>query len=126
MDARVTATDTDETDLAALRDELVREPELRGRAQLSGAAAEPGTMGVLTETLTVALGPGGAAVAFSAVFITWIRQRRSTARFRVTRADGSAIELAAERIRGLDAADIRAQVAELALFLDEDGGAPRA
>lgn len=126
MDARVTATGANGTDLAALRDELVREPELRGRARLSGAAAEPGTMGVLTETLTVALGPSGAAAAFSAVLITWIRQRRSTARFRVTRADGSAIELAAERIRGLDAAAVRVQVAELARFLDEDGEAPQA
>jgi hypothetical protein len=124
VDATVTVSSADDTDLASLREELVREPELRGRARLSGAAPEPGTMGVLAEVVTVALGPGGAAAAFSAVFITWIRQRKSTARFRVTRADGNSMELEAERISGLDAAALRVLAEGLAHFLDEDGETP--
>jgi hypothetical protein len=110
-----------EPGLGSLRDFLVREPELRGRAELAGDAPAPGTMGVLAEAVTVALGPQGAAVAFAAVLITWIRQRRGRMRFRVTRADGSSLELSADHVRELDSAAVRGQVAALTRFLEEGG-----
>lgn len=76
-------------------------------------------MGTVAEALTVALEPGGAVAAFAAVIITWLRLRTGSARFRITRPDGSSIEFASARARELDAQAIRQQVVDLTRFLDE-------
>ncbi|HEX6521803.1 MAG TPA: hypothetical protein VF070_17625 [Streptosporangiaceae bacterium] len=119
MDITVTASDVDGQDLRSLHDSLAREPELRGRSRLLGGTPQQGTMGTVAEALTVALEPGGAVAAFAAVIITWLRLRTGSARFRITRPDGSSIEFASARARELDAQAIRQQVVDLTRFLDE-------
>lgn len=119
MDVTVRASEADEKDLRSLRDSLAREPELRGQSRLLGGTPQPGTMGAVAEALTVALEPGGAVAAFAAVVITWLRLRTSSARLRITRADGSSIELLADRVGELDAQAVRQQVTDLTRFLGE-------
>lgn len=118
----LTASDADERDLLSLRDSLALEPELRGRARLSPSSPQPGTMGVLADTLLVTLAPEGAAAAFAAVVIAWLRQRKSSVSCRIRRPDGSSIELRADRIRQLDLSSVRNQVTELARFMNESSG----
>lgn len=122
MDVTVTASDADERDLMSLRDSLVLEPELRGRARLASPSPQPGTMGALAETLLVTLAPEGAGAAFAAVLIAWLRERKSSVFCRIRRPDGSSIELQADRVRGLDLPAVRTQVTELARFLSENSG----
>jgi hypothetical protein len=122
VDVTVTASDADEKDLWSLRDSLAREPELRGRSRLLGGTPEPGTMGAAAEALAVAIEPGGAIAAFAAIVITWLRLRTSSVRFRVTRADGSSVELLADRVRDLDTQAVRQQVIDLTRFLGEGSG----
>jgi hypothetical protein len=119
VDVKITASNADEKDLWSLQDSLARDPQLRGRSRLLGGTPQPGTMGAVAEALTVALEPGGAMAAFSAMVITWLRMRTSSVHFRVTREDGGSIELLADRVRDLDTRAVRQQVTDLARFLSE-------
>lgn len=101
-------------ELRSLRQWLIAEEELRGHVRLTGPDDEPGSLGAVTSTLIVALGQSGAAGVFAATLIAWIRHRTSDARYKLTRSDGAVIEIAAHRIRGLDAEGIQALTAELA------------
>jgi hypothetical protein len=121
-DVLFTAADAADNDLGELHGLLAGEPELRGRVTVRGGAPVPGTMGVVTEAVLVALGPGGAGTAIAAVVVTYLRQRGRGIRLRVTRADGASVELAAGNVRGLDAQAVRVQVADLARFLDASPG----
>ncbi|AUG75451.1 hypothetical protein CFP65_0488 [Kitasatospora sp. MMS16-BH015] len=94
-------------DLRSLRQWLTEEEALRGRLELERVRPAPGTLGTVTETLTVLLGPGGVATAVASVLISWIRRRRGTVTLKVTRPDGTATELSATHVGGLDAAQVR-------------------
>jgi membrane-associated two-gene conflict system component 1 (EACC1) len=66
VDVTVTAVGSQTADeLRSLRQWPVAEEELRGRVRLVERAPEPGMLGALTDTLTVALGPGGVAAVFA-------------------------------------------------------------
>jgi len=58
---------------------LADEAELRGRVRLADTAPIPGSLGALSDTLVVSLGPGGAATVFAAALISWIRHRTGDA-----------------------------------------------
>ncbi|MGK5682058.1 effector-associated constant component EACC1 [Actinoplanes sp. URMC 104] len=113
----------DADDLRALRSWLAGEPELRGRVSARETATRPDTLGPVLETLLVALGPGGAAAALVTGLVSWLRQRNSDVTVRVERADGSSFEVSAQRVRGLDADALRAEVASLAAAVGSEGRA---
>lgn len=108
-------------ELRSLRQWLIAEEELRGHVRLAEPDDEPGTLGGVTSTLIVALGQSGAAGVFAATLIAWIRHRTSDAHYKLTRPDGTAMEIAARRIRGLDAEGIQVLTAELARSLYHSG-----
>ena len=123
MDVTVTVTGSgDARDLGALGDWLRDEPELRGRVRLADKPPVPGSMGGLADALTVAVGPGAAATVFASALVTWIRHRTGSARYRLTRRDGTVIEVSAEHVRGLDAAAVRQQVSDLVRALEDRAG----
>ncbi|RKS79339.1 hypothetical protein BZB76_0800 [Actinomadura pelletieri DSM 43383] len=80
-------------ELRALRSWLVAEDELRGRVRHVAQPPEPGTLGATVEILTVAIESGGAAVALVSALITWLQQRRGQMTVKVTRPDGTSLEL---------------------------------
>ena len=107
---------------------LADEEELRGQVRLVERAPEPGTLGALVHALAVGIAPGGAATAFAAAIVSWIRHCRGDIRAVVRRSDGIEIEVSAERVSGLDASALRSFVAELSRSVGDgegmdDGGA---
>lgn len=76
------------------------EPEFSGRVRLEHAAPRPGEMGSITDALIVAVGAHGALTALAGSLRSWFAQpRRSDVRIKITAADGSSLELDAERVR---------------------------
>jgi hypothetical protein len=112
MDVTVTVTGSPE-DGAGLREWLADQDELAGRVRPVRPVAGPGQLGSIVDTLAIALGPGGAAVALAAALVTWIRHGSASVRITVKPPGGGEIELAAERVRGLDPAALREVVAEV-------------
>ncbi|MFF2073274.1 hypothetical protein ACFVXG_00785 [Kitasatospora sp. NPDC058162] len=118
--ARIRIDGTGSTDeLRSLRQWLIEEDRLRGRVQLAEAPPEPGTLGSVLDTLTVALGPGGVATAVASVLISWIRRQRGNVSVKVTRPDGTVAELSATHVSALEAPEVRQLAAELARSLDQ-------
>jgi hypothetical protein len=110
-------------ELRSLREWMIADAELRGRVHLTVRPPEPGKLGAVSDSLTVALGSGGAvtatATAVSTVLITWIRRRAGTITVKLTRPDGASVEYHAENIRGLSAAEINAATTKLADYLSK-------
>lgn len=88
--------------------------ELRGWARLVPGAAPEGTLGTDLTQLLVTLESGGMAAAFASVLVTWMKTRAGSVTVKVTRKDGTAIELKADRVRGLKPEDLQTQIAQLA------------
>ncbi|MFH8342598.1 hypothetical protein [Streptomyces sp. AM6-12] len=98
-------------DLARWLDE---EDGLRGCVRREVGPVPEGALGGELEHLVVTLGSGGVATAMASVLVAWLRRRTGSVTVRLSRRDGSRIELRADRVRALDAAQLRAQVAQLA------------
>lgn len=98
-------------DLAAWLD---AEDTLRGCTRRAPGPVPEGALGADLAQLAVSLGSGGAATAMASVVVAWLRRRAGAVSVRVTRPDGSALELRADRVRALDAAGLRVQVDQLA------------
>jgi hypothetical protein len=64
-------------ELASLYSWLQHDDEFRGRVKTVTADLKPGDMGGVTETLTVALGSGGAVAALGGTLNAWIAARRT-------------------------------------------------
>jgi hypothetical protein len=107
----LTGNSDDATDLDAW---LSGERELRGRVRLAPTAVPEGALGADLTQLLVTLESGGMATAFASVLVAWIRRRAGSVTVKATRPDGATFELTAERVRGLDAEDLRKQAAQLA------------
>jgi hypothetical protein len=109
-------------DAAALDAELDSEPDLRRHVRRVAADSPPGSLGGELPQLLVTLASGGLATALASVIVVWLRQRTGSITIRVTRADGSELELAAERVKKMDHETLRAQTDQLrALLWPEDG-----
>jgi hypothetical protein len=94
----------DETVLEDLGNWLKNEFELRGTVRRKLTLPEPGTMGAVTDLLTVALASGGAVTVLAASLGVWFAQpRRSDVRLRITTAAGEKIEVDAKRVRDVEA-----------------------
>jgi Effector Associated Constant Component 1 len=105
-------------ELSSLYQWLSEEESIRGHVQPVQSSPEPGTMGSTQQALMVMLGPGGGAVLASAL-VAWLRYRTSDVVCKVTRKDGTSMELAATRIRGTDLAAVSDLRAELSASLAE-------
>ncbi|WP_410676970.1 effector-associated constant component EACC1 [Amycolatopsis sp. cmx-4-68] len=106
-------------DLHSLRQWMAEEDALRGRVRLVPAAPEPGALGGVVETLTIALGPGGVATALAGVLITWIRRRAGNVVVKVSEPGGKAYEFSASNVRTLSAEDLKEITEKLARDLGD-------
>ena len=97
----------------ALADWLEADEELRGHVRREAEPVPEGALGAELAQLVVSLGSSGAVTAMASVIIAWLRRRTGSVSVSLTRPDGSAVELTAERVRALDAAGVREQVDQL-------------
>ncbi|MGD3105166.1 effector-associated constant component EACC1 [Streptomyces sp. YGL11-2] len=91
-------TDNGADELRSLLAWLQGDDALRGRVRLEHAPISSDEMGGLVDALTVALGYGGIGVALSRSLSTWISQRRSDIKVKVTARNGQSIEVDAKRV----------------------------
>ncbi|MER7760165.1 hypothetical protein [Streptomyces sp. NPDC097619] len=98
-----------------LRVWLGKQRELRGRVRRgSGEGPARGTMGTVTDVVTVLLEPGGIVTVLVAAVVTWVQNRSGNQTVTITRPDGTAITVTSERVKGLDALTAGALAQEIA------------
>ncbi|MFF7727768.1 hypothetical protein [Streptomyces sp. NPDC008001] len=89
-----------------LRRWLQRHPELRAHVRQEPAPEPaPGTMGAVSELLTLVLAPGGVTVALSAAVVAWLQNRRGNQTVTITLPDGAQVTVTTENVRDLNARD---------------------
>lgn len=124
MELTVTVTGREQADeLRSLYQWLSAEPELRGRVRWVELPPPPGALGSVPEALAVVLAPGGVAAVLASATVAWVRHRAPEVTCKVTRSDGTSVEVAARRVRDADLAGVRAMAAELSAALDGAAGA---
>lgn len=101
-------------DLRSLRSWMIDAGDLRGPIELRQSDPGPGELGSLTDALVVAAGSGGAITALAGVLISWLRHRTSDLTVKVTRPDGSSVEVDGKRIRRLEGAALAVEIERLA------------
>ncbi len=87
--ASIALVDDTADQLASLYAWLQRDDELRGRVRSVAAEFKPGDMGGVTETLTVALGSGGAVAVLAGTLSAWLSARRTRISVEITDGDSS-------------------------------------
>lgn len=90
---------------------------LSGPADLQQADPKPGEMGSLTDALVVAAGSGGAITAIAGALVSWLRHRTTDLTIKITRPDGSALEVDGKRVRGVDSEQLNVMIKDLAAQL---------
>jgi Effector Associated Constant Component 1 len=122
VDVRVAVEGGDAlAELESLRDWLIGVEDLRGRVTGVQAPPPPGALGPVLEVIEVALGPGGAATAFAAALISWIRQRSGAVKVRVERPGGGCVQFDAEHVRSLAGPELRVQLEAMLHVMRQDG-----
>ena len=109
---------------AALAAWLEDDDELRGHVRREAAPVPTGALGAEVAQLVVSLGSSGAVTAMASVLIAWLRRRTGSVSVHMTRPDGSAVELTADRVRALDATGVREQVDQLVAAVWPAGQGP--
>lgn len=106
---------------------LNAEDVLRGRVRIERKPGGPEDMGSWPDVIQVALAPGGAAVTLAGAIVYWLRNRTSTIRVSMRRADGAEVTVAAQRVRQLDGDQLSTLTNDLAGWLDskQDGTPPQ-
>ncbi|MEU7907356.1 hypothetical protein [Actinoplanes sp. NPDC049118] len=79
---------------------------LRGAVRLVNRPPAAGQMGGIVELIAVTLGPGAAAAVLVEGVFAWMRSATSEVTVRITRPDGSELEVQAARVRRLSAAEL--------------------
>lgn len=97
---RVTAGRDIAAELASLREWLGCEAAFRGRVQVERQPIESGHMGGIADTLTLALGAGGAVTVLANSVSVWLQQRRSDVNIEVSSSNGKKVTVTAERGHG--------------------------
>ncbi|WP_395293708.1 hypothetical protein ACF9IK_08925 [Kitasatospora hibisci] len=99
MDVQIVVTGAETAaEAESLADWLLGEPGLAG-VGLTGQPPADGELGSVLDTLTVALGAGGAISVLAASLRTWFAQpRRSDVRLRIRRPGGESVEIDAKRV----------------------------
>jgi len=104
MDALISVVDADD-ELRSLLDWLRQEDDLRGRVHLTPVVAQPGHMGGISDSLSVALGSGGALTVLATSISVWLKHRRSdltveiTVGERTAKIDGKRVKADPESVR---------------------------
>jgi hypothetical protein len=106
-------------DLRSLASFLAAEPELRGRVTPADRPAEPGHLGAVTDVLLVAAGSGGALSVLAGSVAAWVQARGSTVTVTIEHGSGRSASIAAERVKGVDAGELRRLVADVEKTLRE-------
>ncbi|SCD80496.1 hypothetical protein GA0115249_10972 [Streptomyces sp. PpalLS-921] len=73
--------------------------------------------------LTVALAPGGVSAVLASAAIAWMRHRTGEVVCKLTKPDGTSVEVSAQRVRGSDLTEVRDLVTELTQLLNGSSGA---
>lgn len=106
-------------ELGSLMEWLAEVDELRGAVRPVHAPPPAGALGPVLEALDVLVGPGGVAAAVTTSLVAWLRHRAGSVRVRVRKPDGTTVTLDAEKVRGLSADDVHAQVEQLLRAVEE-------
>jgi hypothetical protein len=113
-------SDADRATLGELGDWLRDEFELRGRVRMVSRPPEPGRMGAVADTLSVALAGGGAISVLAASLRVWFAQpKRSDIRVTIRTARGDVVEIDAKRV--VDAEAILSSALALRPTEDDQG-----
>ena len=103
---------------------LGEDDDLRGHVRMLPAAVPQGALGAELAQLLVSVESGGAATALASVLVAWLRRRTGSVSVRLTRPDGTELQIDAERVRVWDAQELRAQVSQLEAMARPDPEAP--
>ncbi|MDY7084117.1 MAG: hypothetical protein SYR96_03330 [Actinomycetota bacterium] len=106
-------------ELRAMRRWLVAEEEFRGRVELVEAPVVPGHLGPALDALSVLLGSSSGALA--TMLVEFLRTRKGRVEVTVTRSDGAAVTLNAERVRDMSPAKMAEFTAEVSRTLRDVG-----
>ncbi|MEU6354113.1 hypothetical protein ABZ896_33100 [Streptomyces sp. NPDC047072] len=114
--------------LRSLHGWLSGEPEWRGRVDLVEGPSREETLGGWLEALTVVVAPGGLAVGLVSAVVAWARsQSVGEVVCKLSRPDGSAVEVSAPVARSLRGPDeVRALVEDLSRQLGDARPGPQA
>jgi hypothetical protein len=105
--------------LRSLTRELGEVDELRGTVRPVHGAPRPGELGALDEALVVAVGQGGALTVLVSVLIAWLRRRAGEVAIKLTKADGTAVEVKATQVRAMAANDLKELAREMTASLGD-------
>lgn len=92
VDASIRVLDGDADVVGSLAQWLASERDLRGAVRTIPSPIAETQLGAVTDTITVALGSGGAGSVLASSLITWLRTRRTHARFLIE-SRGRSVEL---------------------------------
>nr|WTB32606.1 hypothetical protein OG781_26820 [Streptomyces sp. NBC_00830] len=92
--------------------------DFAGRTRLCRDGPEPGQMGAVLETITVAAGSGGAVTALIGTLSVWMRNRGAKITATVKKGNRS-VTITADRVRAAEMAQLQEMVAEFSRTLDE-------
>lgn len=110
--------------LRSLHAALAQESQWRGRVGFVEAPRQPERLGGLIEALTVVLAPGGVAAVLVGAVVSWARhQSVGDVVCKLSRPDGTSVEVSAPLARSLRGTDeVRALVEDLARQLEHGSG----
>ncbi|MBW6432396.1 hypothetical protein KZ829_01385 [Actinoplanes hulinensis] len=106
--------DRQEGALAAFLDQ---QPQLRGRVQLIGDGQQAGGISQSVAMIIIDLGPTVLGT-FAGLVIAWLRHRTGSTQVTITRADGTKLDLQAQRVKNLSGPELTALAAELGKALN--------
>ncbi|GGN31690.1 effector-associated constant component EACC1 [Streptomyces fuscichromogenes] len=119
--------ETSSTSLRSLYSSLAQEPAWRGRVDVIKAPHPPETLSSsLPEALVIALVPGGAVSILVGAVVAWARRQAvGDVVCKLSRPDGTSVEVSAPIARSLRGADeLSALVADVVRRLEHGAGAP--
>jgi hypothetical protein len=113
----ISGNDLSADELRSLRRWMLDVRGLGGPVDLQQAEPKPGEMGSLTDALIVAAGSGGAITAIAGALVSWLRHRTTDLTIKITRPDGSSLEVDGKRVRGVDSEHLNVMIEDLAARL---------
>jgi hypothetical protein len=118
---RITVQATDHRDPdrqeGALAAFLDQQPQLRGRVHLIGDGQQTGGISQSVAMIIIDLGPTVLGT-FASLVIAWLRHRTGNAHVTITRADGTKLDLQAQRVKNLSGPELTALATELGKALN--------